>query len=312
MIESIRNDEQSLLVLDSGKVFPDRPQDQGYKSVLVLDSGAAFHDRPQDQEYQAETMLKAMEFMGYDVLNIGTPEFRFGKDFLKDTRSYTSFPYVASNLLYDGKKLPWTEEYIIKDINGLKIAIIGLINPDTLTESPGLEYLKNLDAIPAQIALQRLLPEIRAKADIVILLSLLGLEQTQALLKKVEGIDVAISSADKRWYPPSVCPEPNILQTGTGGRALGYARITLNDKGVVSVEDAKLITLDETMPDDAGIKDIIQAAFKANWHGQANVKSEKQAQEEIEELMEGLKQSPREFLEQYPDKLQIEKPGGME
>ena len=287
MIESIRNDEQS---------------------VLLLDCGAVFNDRPKYQKYKAETILKVMELMGYDVLNLGIPEFHFGKDFLKDTCSYTSFPYVASNLLYDGKKFPWTEEYIIKDINGLKIAIIGLINPDNLKKSADQEYVENLEVIPAEIALQRLLPEIRAKADMIILLSRLGFKQTCALLKKVDGIDIVISSGDRGIYPANICPEKNILQTGTGGRTLGYARIALNEKGTVSVEEAKFIPLGESLPEDDRINDIIRDAFKAHRAKKANL-DKKQTRMKMEELMEGLKLSPREFIEQYK-KEQLGKSGG--
>ena len=288
MIESIRNDEQA---------------------VLLLDCGAVFNDRPKYRKYKAETILKAMGLMGYDVLNLGIPEFHFGKDFLKDTCSYTSFPYVASNLLYDGKKFPWTEEYIIKDINGLKIAIIGLINPDNLIKSPDQKHVKNLEVIPAEIALQRLLPEIRAKVDMIILLSRLGFKQTCALLKKVDGIDIAISSGDRGIYPSSMCPEKNVLQTGTGGKALGYARITLNEKGTVSVEEAKFIPLGESLPKDDRINDIIQDAFKAHRAKKAELNDRKQSRIKMEELMEGLKLSPLEFIEQYK-KEQLEKSGG--
>ena len=81
MIESIRKDKQSVLLLDCGAVF----------------------DNQQDT---AELHLKAMELMGYDALNLGSPELNFGKEFLERTHSQVSFPYIASNLLYGGSRLP--------------------------------------------------------------------------------------------------------------------------------------------------------------------------------------------------------------
>jgi 2',3'-cyclic-nucleotide 2'-phosphodiesterase (5'-nucleotidase family) len=44
------------------------------------------------------------KLMGYNALNLGSPEFNFGKEFLEHTRSKISFPYIASNLLYGGSR----------------------------------------------------------------------------------------------------------------------------------------------------------------------------------------------------------------
>ena len=135
-----------------------------------------------------------MERMGYDALNLGGPEFSFGKEFLEQTRSLVSFPYIASNLLYGGSRLPWTREYIIKEVGGIKVAILGILDPDGLAQLPDREQVKGLEVIPPEAALERLLPEVRGKADLVILLSLLDAEKTLALAKAVKGVDVAISS----------------------------------------------------------------------------------------------------------------------
>lgn len=265
------------------------------QSVLLLDCGAVFDNQPNYQEYKAETILKAMEFMGYDALNLGGPEFHFGKDFLNNTRSYVSFPYIASNLLYGGSRLPWTREYIIKDMGGVKAAIIGVLSPDDLKKIPDQKYVKDLEVIPAEAALKKLLPEIRGKADIVILLSRLGFEQTLALVKKIEGVDIAISSGDRNIYPSSSkYPETVVLQTGTGGKALGYARITLNKKGALSVDETKLIPLPESLPEDGRIKEIIPKISEANRAREAELEERRK-----KELMEGLKLSPQEFFEQH-------------
>jgi len=89
-----------------------------------------------------ELHLQAMERMGYDALNLGGPEFIFGKEFLEQTRSRVSFPYIASNLLYGGSRLPWTREYIIKEVGGIKVAILGILDPDGLAQLPDREQVK--------------------------------------------------------------------------------------------------------------------------------------------------------------------------
>lgn len=117
-------------------------------SVLLLDCGAVFDD----QKDTAELMLNTMELMGYDALNLGSPEFNFGNEFLEQTRSRVSFPYIASNLLYRGGRLPWTREYIIKEVGGIKVAILGVLDPDGLVQLPHQEQVAGLAAIPPDAA----------------------------------------------------------------------------------------------------------------------------------------------------------------
>ena len=81
MIESIRNSEPSVLLLDCGAVFDDNKD-------------------------TAELQLQAMGLMGYDALNLGSPELIFGREFLERSRSSVPFPYISSNLLSGGGRLP--------------------------------------------------------------------------------------------------------------------------------------------------------------------------------------------------------------
>ena len=79
---------------------------KGGGAVLLVDCGALFDNTTRDK---AELLLTAMEMMGYDALNLGGPEFFFGKEFLEHTRSHVSFPYIASNLLSGGNPLSLDE-----------------------------------------------------------------------------------------------------------------------------------------------------------------------------------------------------------
>ncbi len=79
---------------------------KGGAAVLLVDCGALFDNTTQNK---AELLLNAMETMGYDALNLGGPEFFFGKEFLEHSRSHVSFPYIASNLLSGGNQAPLDE-----------------------------------------------------------------------------------------------------------------------------------------------------------------------------------------------------------
>ncbi|MCX5839527.1 MAG: hypothetical protein NTW71_13595 [Deltaproteobacteria bacterium] len=269
MIESIRKDDPSVLLLDCGAVFD-------------------------DQKDTAELHLQAMELMGYDALNLGSPEFLFGREFLEHTRSSVSFPYIASNLLYRDSKLPWTREYIIKEVGGIKVAVLGVLDPDGFAQLPDQEQLKGLEVIPPEAALNRLLPEVRRKADLVILLSQFGAEKTLALVKAVKGVDVAISSGSDDQFAEKAPENTVLLHTLYLGRTMGLVKIALDEKRALSVSERRDVSLDSSVPGNGEIERLVEK------HNKAQVAKKEKAQKELQKkLMEGLQLSPQEFMERY-------------
>jgi 2',3'-cyclic-nucleotide 2'-phosphodiesterase (5'-nucleotidase family) len=273
MVESIRKDERSVLLLDCGAVFD-------------------------NQRDTAELILKAMELMGYDALNLGSPEFHFGKEFLEHTRSHVSFPYIASNLLYGGSRLPWTREYIIKEVGGIKIAILGVLNPDGLAQLPNQEQVKGLEVIPPGTALKRLLPEVRGKADLVILLSRFGVEKTRELVQASKGIDVAISSGGDDVFYVKPLENAVILQTGSLGKTLGLLKITLDEKRALSVSERRYVPLGSSVPGNEEIERLVEK-FKKDQAKKDTDLAKKQWEKTHKGLMEGLQLSPEEFMGRY-------------
>lgn len=267
MIESIRKSDPSILLLDCGAVFD-------------------------DQKDTAELQFQMMERMGYDALNLGGPEFNFGKEFLEQKRPHLSFPYIASNLLYGGSRLPWTREYLLKEVGGIKIAVLGVLDPDDLAQLPDREQVKGLEAMPPEAALRRLLPEVRGKADLVILLSQFDTEKTLALVKGVKGVDVAISSgSDDLFFPTAPENEKTLLlQTGSKGKVLGLLKISLDEKPTLQVIERRYVPLNNSVQGNAEIEGLVEKLKKAR---------ETKKQENERALLEGLKLSPEEFMERY-------------
>ncbi len=265
MIESIRKENQSVLLLDCGGVFD-------YKKDT------------------AEFILKTMEMMGYDALNIGGPELQFGKEFLERSRSRVSFPYIASNLLYRGDRLPWTSEYIIKEADGINVAILGVFDPDDLAHIPKQEQEKVFEAIPPEAALKKLVPEVRKKADLVILLSQLNASKNLALLEAVEGIDVTIFSGCNDLLNEKPPENTVILSTGCKGMTMGLVNLTLDDKRVPGVSEKRYVPMDLSVPGNEAIARLVEAHKKEQELNEQKMKKE---------LMEGLKLTPQEFMERY-------------
>lgn len=269
MIESIRKSEQAVLLLDCGAVFDNHGD-------------------------KAELLLNVMELMGYDALNLGGPEFFFGKEFLERTRAHVSFPYIASNLLYNGSRLPWTKEYIIKEAGGIKVAVLGVLNPSDLAQHPNQDRVKELQVMPPEAALNKLLPAVREKADLVVLLSSFGAEETRALAKAVSGVDVAIASGSDDLFFSQTSEKPILLHTSYLGKTVGLLKLTLDEKRTLTVNENRHIKLDGSVPENEQVTRLVEK-FKKD----KEKKDTEQIEKQHKELIEGLQLSPEEFMERY-------------
>ena len=71
--------------------------------------------------------------MEFDAFVIGNHEFDWGLDKIAryadgdPENGEADFPFLAANIVCEGKKLDWTEDYVIVEREGFKIGIIGVI-----------------------------------------------------------------------------------------------------------------------------------------------------------------------------------------
>jgi len=252
--------------------------------------------------------------MPYAAMNLGWSDISAGTDFLKDAATKMKFPFVSSNAVYKETGLPIGEKYVIRETGGVRIGILGILPvtvPEKATQSPSCGDKKqsddtskleisynNLTIIPPEEALKQLLPEVRAKADVVILLSQCGFDATEQLVNQIKGIDLAITG-------PSGKPKSeqktgvSILQTSLGGKEAGFVKLTLNDSGQIAQTEKKISLHDgiASQPEIAKITgdDIVK---------KLRDEEVKRMEEETKEL---LKLSPYEYYK----KLETEKEAGV-
>jgi 5'-nucleotidase len=166
LVKELRKKYPGLLLLDCGNFTAGGQMDE-YTQNIQLDM------------QRSEVNYKALELMRYDAVGIGAEEFNFGREFFLKNTKKTSPVYLSANLDTD-KVTP----YIIKDSDGVKIAIIGLTGLSANQKSEGLKI-----NAPNQIA--DLVSRLKnAGVPVVILLSTQGESEDLKLISKIKGIDI--------------------------------------------------------------------------------------------------------------------------
>jgi 5'-nucleotidase/UDP-sugar diphosphatase len=138
---------------------------------LLLDGGDVNTGVPESDLQDAEPDFKGMNQLGYDAMAVGNHEFDKPLPVLEKQRGWLKFPMLAANIYKDGQRL--FKPYATFDLGGVKVAVLGLttddtgklVNPDSIK---GVEFRKPADEAKA------LMPELKAKADVVIAATHMG------------------------------------------------------------------------------------------------------------------------------------------
>ena len=117
---------------------------------------------------------------------------------------------------------------------------------------------------PAE-SVQRYLPELRDKSDVVILLSHLGLEADQALAQATSGIDVIVGGKSRSALSdPVIVRETIIVQAGYDGEWLGRLDVAFDVRGQAVDPRVQIITLDPEIADDLALAALV-ASYKQRY-----------------------------------------------
>ncbi|MCK4339533.1 MAG: metallophosphatase, partial [Candidatus Cloacimonetes bacterium] len=169
--------------------------------VLLLDAGDFFQGHPIGTMSQGEAVIKYMNMVKYDAMTIGNHEFDAGYERLKKTLSLAEFPIVCANIVFKetGEIIPESIPYIIKDIQGVKLAIIGLCTEETpMMSFP--EHIKGLKFLPVAPTLKKYIKEVKEKgADLVLVLAHLGIPYDVKSAYQYDIVEGHINDPNRRW-----------------------------------------------------------------------------------------------------------------
>ncbi len=268
---------------------------------LLLDAGDIYQGTPIGTKSEGEAIIEYMNTVGYDVLTVGNHDFDNGWQNLKKLSELAHFPFLASNLyrLSTDKLAEFVQPYIIKEIQGIKIGIIGA----TLTSTPSMsfpEHVADLDFRPEIEGIKKYIPELRAQGVNTIIVSTHAWlaydpeegykemmakrkngeipedygSSAQEIANRVPGIDAIFSGhLHHGFYEPWEDPVNHtlIFQNYANGSNLGHVNFYIHRKtGTLAgydfvSDDGAIFTLfeDDFLPDTAIARQIDQWVQKA-------------------------------------------------
>lgn len=230
-------------------------------NVLVLDGGDTFHGTYPVIDTKGFIMAPFLNDMKVDAMTAHW-EFAYGPDGFNDLLSALDYPMLAINC-YDKNtdKLVY-DPYLIKEVNGLKVGVIG-IAATIIDKTMPAHFSKGLYFTLGNQELPKYISEVKGKdVDLVVIISHLGYPQELKLAEEVDGIDILLSAhTHNRVYEPTIVNSAIIFQSGCHGSFLGHLNVTVEDKKIVNYTH-KLVVLDESFEEDLAMKEQINEKIR--------------------------------------------------
>jgi 5'-nucleotidase/2',3'-cyclic-nucleotide 2'-phosphodiesterase/3'-nucleotidase len=198
---------------------------------LTLDSGDAMGGTPLSDIFEGYLDIEAMNRLKYDAMELGVHEFDYGLDVLRQRMSEAKFPVLCANVVYADTGKPFATPYVILDRDGVRIAVFGLVTGD-LAQRVAPENFAGLKVNDPLETAKTLVPQLVGKADIIVGLTHLGVNEDIRLASQFQQIDVICGGmSHSALQVPMRVARTLIVHDGQFGSTVGQLKLSFDRDG---------------------------------------------------------------------------------
>ena len=270
-----------------------------YENVFLADTGDTIQGTPLTYyfAFEEDTMddptVKAMRTMGYDMWVLGNHEFNYGMDIMMEQVSYAASEstetekqitmsmanYLAAETNNDETKdwATWQgfDPYVIKEYDGVKIAIMGIGNPgvpqwDVPANWEGIYFANPIETYEHYEA------EMLEKADLIVLMSHSGIDiegdgtgYIRQLIETHDNIALVFSGHEHRDGVTKITDKSGdvipVVSPSTKCAKIGQALITFNKADGTYTIDAKNVDMKNKALDEE-LVNLLKPYEDAAWN----------------------------------------------
>ena len=234
LIKRVRKENENTVLIDSGDTIQGTPLQY-------------YHNKKNNKP--PDPMMLAMSALNYDAMAVGNHEYNFGLKVLEKARSEAKFPWLSANTYDRGTNKTHYQPYIVKEISGVRVGILGLTTPGVPTWENAPNYV-GLEFHEPLLEARKWVPILRGKerADVVVIAMHMGIEedlrtgelnpgqvmnenQAVTIAKQVPGVDLIFMGHTHRDVPSLSVNGVLLVQANHWGRHLARADVYLENDG---------------------------------------------------------------------------------
>ena len=235
------------------------------KGALLLDGGDTWQGSWTALKTKAQDMVDAQLALGVNVMTAHW-EMTYGADRVKEIieKDFAGkIDFVAQNVMSTDFEEPVFAPYVIKEINGVPVAIIGQAFPYTPVANPK-HFIPEWSFGIRDDRMQEMVDEARSKgAKVVVLLSHNGMDVDLKMASKVTGIDAIMGGhTHDGVFQPVVVENASgktlVTNAGSNGKFLGVLDLEVKDGKVADYRYKLLPVFANLLPANPDMTKLIE------------------------------------------------------
>ena len=226
-------------------------------NTLMTLGGDTLSPSVETRTYRGKQMIDAWNTVGLDYSVLGNHEFDIETEELLARMKESDFTWLGANVMNSrtGRILGDMPPFVIREIGGVKIGILGLLLPETKETSSIEDFLRVTDFCETA---KKLIPQMReAGANTIIGLTHLFMEQDKKLAQCAPDIDLILGGHEHTLLQSSSNGTP-IFKMWADAREVGKFDLFIDKKsGKVVSMDWQIIPVTSDIKDDPDFAPVI-------------------------------------------------------
>ena len=265
LINRVRKEQPNVVLIDSGDTIQGTPLE-------------SYHNRKNNGP--PDPMMLAMSALKFDAMAVGNHEYNFGLRVLEKAQREAQFPWLSGNTYASkaGAPPPY-RPYIVKELAGVRIGILGLTTPgipnwDNPQNYQGLIFREPTAEARKWVTVLRT----KERADVVVIAMHMGLgedlrtgeknpgqvpyeNEAVTIAKNVPGVDVIFMGHTHREVPSLYINEVLLTQANYWGRHLARADLYMEKTSEgwrVYAKSSRTLPVDDRVEPDPEITKLAE------------------------------------------------------
>ena len=237
-------------------------------NTLVLDGGDSPYNTDLANMSQGQSSVDVMNAQGYDATVLGNHDFDYAFDNLLSLAERAEYAMLSANTYWkDGTYPEQFEPYIVKEVGGLKVAIVGLTD-DGSKATTHYSNTQDIEFHDHWEVGQQVVDQANAEADLVIMLAHLHGANNE-VPTRIDGIDMEIGGGNDTFGRPLNIEGTVVVNPGGVGTCVNQTNLNVKDGELLGYTFNQII-LSSDVPEDPEVSAII-ADYQADLDAQMDV-----------------------------------------
>jgi 2',3'-cyclic-nucleotide 2'-phosphodiesterase (5'-nucleotidase family) len=178
-----------------------RRQRAGCAHCIYLSAGDLVQGTPVSTIYHGDPVYKLANLLGFDAATLGNHEFDYGWKAIQGFARIAHFPLLSANVESADGHFLTGRGYVIRNVGGVRVAIIGLVMSDLAGNFSTAEQVGPFQVKSVFDTIHRAAAELRGRADLIVALGHFNLDEARDILAKAPEVSIAIVGHGHDGFP---------------------------------------------------------------------------------------------------------------